>query len=259
MYINKDNLILSLSQFKGAIPFDHCVVDDFFSDEIAALLEGEFLEYESPKWCLYKNAIENKKTLNDWNLFPPLTYRIFNFLLSKDFMLLLEKGLGIELFQDPGLHGGGWHIHGKDGNLNPHYDYSIHPKLRIQRKINIIIYLSSALKPEHGGHLGLWGHDSNRNTTGPLIKEIEPKFNRAVIFDTTQNSWHGMSRSLTQPEGVYRKSLAIYYLVTPPSGVDERERALFAPRDDQRGDADIEKLIKTRADSRGYSTVYTDD
>jgi len=259
MYINQNNLIQSLSQFKGALPFDHCVIDNFFFEEIANHLEDEFLDFESPKWYKYKNAIENKKTLNDWNSFPPLTYRVFNFLISKDFMSLLEHNLGLELLQDPGLHGGGWHIHGKDGNLNPHFDYSIHPKLKTQRKLNIIIYLSSALKTEHGGHLGLWEHDSEKDTTGPLIKEVEPKFNRAVIFDTTQNSWHGMSRSLIQPEGIYRKSLAVYYLVTPLSGVDEREKALFAPRDDQRGDINIEKLIKTRADSSNYSSVYTND
>ena len=61
-----------------------------------------------------------------------------------------------------------------------------------------------------------------------LVKEIAPVFNRAVIFDTTQNSWHGLSRPLIQPNGVYRKSLAVYYLEDTVKDFDSRSRALFS-------------------------------
>lgn len=259
MYINKKNLLEALKIFKGASPFDHCVIDDLFHEDIARDLEEEFPDYSSSDWFYYKNAIENKKTINDWNKFPALTYSVFNFLISKYFRDLLSEHIGVPLYEDPGLHGGGWHIHGKNGNLNPHYDYSIHPKIGLQRKINIIIYLSSSLRPEHGGHLGLWEHDSIANTTGKLVHEVFPKFNRAVIFDTTQHSWHGMSRLLNQPDGIYRKSMAVYYLTDPPPGVDTRERALFAPRDSQKDNLSVQKLIQDRADSVNYSKVYRDD
>jgi hypothetical protein len=145
---------------------------------------------------------------------------------------------------------------GRGGNLNPHLDYSIHPKIGLQRKINIIIYISSTLTEEHGGHLGLWESDSQKNSLGNLITSIQPKFNRAVLFDTTQNSWHGMCTPLNQPEGIFRKSLAVYYLTAPPPHTDKRERALFAAREDQKGDKDIEELIKKRADSLLFSEAY---
>jgi len=32
-------------------------------------------------------------------------------------------------------------MHAAGGNLNPHLDYSIHPKMGLQRKLNVIIYL----------------------------------------------------------------------------------------------------------------------
>lgn len=150
-------------------------------------------------------------------------------------------------------------MHGPGGNLNPHFDYSIHPKVGLQRKVNVIIYLSSALKEEHGGHLGLWSHDAANDAPGDLIKVIQPKFNRAVIFDTTQNSWHGMCCPLTQPEGIFRKSLAVYYLTDPAAGVDRRQRALFAAREEQRGDKSIEELILRRADINSSSSVYRTD
>jgi len=197
--------------------------------------------------------------LNDWNLFPSLTYKLFRELISEDFIRLLSGKIGVPLFQDPGLHGGGWHIHGAGGNLNPHLDYSIHPKIRLQRKINIIIYISSMIAEEHGGHLGLWSHNQKDNQPSKLIKSIQPKFNRAVIFDTTQNSWHGMCEPLVLPEGIYRKSLAIYYLTTPPSGSDTRERALFAPREDQKQDEAVKSLIQKRADAIKFADAYRDE
>jgi hypothetical protein len=91
------------------------------------------------------------------------------------------------------------------------------------------------------------------------VQEVQPIFNRAVLFDTTQNSWHGMSRPLTQPEGVYRKSLAVYYLTDPPTGADMRERALFAPRESQKGDEEISEIIRIRSDASNYSKAYRTD
>lgn len=255
--INFKNLISGLDRFKNKEPFDHCIIDDFFDYDVASLLSEEFIPYDSDKWFYYRNPIEDKKALNDWNIFPALTYKAFSTLNSSRVTDILSQAIGVELNPDNGLHGGGWHIHANGGNLNPHFDYSIHPKLGLQRKINIIIYLSKDLKPDtHGGHLGLWSHDKENNKPGNLEVEISPVFNRAVIFDTTQNSWHGMSRKLATPNGIYRKSLAIYYLCEPIGDVSSRGRALFAPRKEQEGDKEIEQIIKLRSQVSQSSKVY---
>ena len=44
-----------------------------------------------------------------------------------------------ELEADYGLHGGGVHMHKTGDYLNVHLDYDIHPKVPMQRKLNIII------------------------------------------------------------------------------------------------------------------------
>jgi Rps23 Pro-64 3,4-dihydroxylase Tpa1-like proline 4-hydroxylase len=216
-------------------------------------LSSEFLSYEDPSWFYYKNQLEDKKALNDWNKFPLLTYMVFQELMALDFLKLLEGIIDGPLLVDHGLHGGGWHIHASGGNLNPHLDYSIHPKMEKLRKLNIIIYLSEELTNDHGGHLGLW---SGTNDNLHLEKEIQPVFNRAIIFDTTQNSWHGMSRKLVQPNNIYRKSLAIYYLTDVGENFDSRNKALFAPRDDQKGDLSVQELIKIRSDSLNFKKAY---
>jgi hypothetical protein len=257
--INLGALVQAFSNNKAekSWPFDHVIVDGFFNNDIAQRLSEEFMDYESPHWLSYDNLIENKKACNDWNKFPDLTYKVFNELTSENFTRLFSELSGIRpLYPDPGLHGGGWHCHGVGGLLNPHLDYNVHPKLNLQRVFNIIVYISPELKEEHGGHLGLWEHDEGKNQPGVLSKEIVPKFNRAVIFNTTQNSWHGMSRALTQPEGIYRKSIAVYYLKDPPEDTENRGRALFAPTESQKEDPQILEIIKLRSGVDTSNLVY---
>lgn len=257
--INIEDLEKKLDEFKTQHPYHHCIVDNFFSSQLAVQLEKEFPDYNSSQWYVYRNPLENKKALNSWDTFPKHTYQVMSYLSSPQFIEgILQKKLNTPFFADPGLHGGGWHIHGECGNLNPHLDYHIHPKLGLVRKLNLIIYLSQSLFPEeHGGHFGLWEHDLNSNLPGKLMKEITPIFNRAVLFDTTQNSWHGMSRPLTVPQGIFRKSLAIYYL-TPLQETDmtARKRALFAPRPEQKGNPVIEAIIKKRVEENSSQEVY---
>ncbi len=257
MMINLKNVEAALKNFKANSPFDHCVIDNFFTEDFAHKISQDFFNYESDKWFHYQNPIEDKKALNDWNIFPPTTYSALFMLQSNEFVRLLSLTVGELLYVDHGLHGGGWHIHATGGNLNPHLDYSIHPKIGLQRRLNIIVYLSKELDPKnHGGHLGLWSHDSETSRPKVLEKEIEPLFNRAVIFDTTQNSWHGMSRPLIQPIGIYRKSLAIYYLCKPAENASQMGRALFAPRENQMNNPEIEEIIQLRSGVNTSSQVY---
>ena len=225
--INLNNVTSALIDYKSA-PFDHCVIDNFLTDPV--VIENEFLDYNSPHWLEYNNLVQHKKLNCDWFLFPKNTYQLIAYLNSTEFVDMLSKFVGCKLYSDPGLQAGGWHMHGTGGSLNPHLDYSVHPKLPLQRKLNLIIYLSSDLKEEHGGHFGLW---TGIDTPDTLVKEVAPLFNRAIIFDTTQNSWHGLSRVCTLPEGIYRKSIAIYYLTDLPENADLRSRALFGLVGDQ--------------------------
>jgi hypothetical protein len=255
--INWQNFEAALKDYGTKPPFDHCVVSDFFETDAALALASEFPPNDSPKWFSYKNAIEDKKALNDWNAFPALTYQAFTAFYSDRMIARLEELLKTKVFRDYGLHGGGWHMHGPGGNLNPHLDYSIHPKMQKERKLNIIVYLGEAMKAEYGGHLGLWRDENGQ--PGELVAEVEPRFNSAILFDTTQKSWHGMSRGLTQPEGIYRKSLAVYYMREPAPDAPDRGRALFAPREAQKGDESVEELIRKRSSVAESASVYRDN
>lgn len=229
-------------------PFDHIVIDNFLDSSLAKQLSLEFMNYSSDNWFNYNNPLEHKKTNNNWFFFPPATYQYMSYLNSPQFIKRVEKITGIEgLLPDMGLHGAGWHIHGRGGKLNIHLDYSIHPKLKLLRKLNFILYLSDSWDPEWGGGLQLWSNNPQNNKPLRLEKTIEVKFNRAVLFDTTQHSWHGFPDPLTCPDNVYRKSIAMYYLTYASENVDSRSRALYSPSKDQENNQNIIKLIEERS------------
>ena len=254
--------ILNLNHIKKTLkifhkdPFDYCIIDNFFTSQSALKLCNSFPKYSSDIWHVYKSKIEDKKTCNNWNNFDNFTYEVFRQLNSQSFVELISKSIKTELFPDPGLHGGGWHIHANNGNLNPHLDYSIHPKTNLQRRINLIIYLEKNYKVKFGGHLGLWKHDKEKNQPSVLVKEVYPKFNRAIIFDTSQDSWHGLSRKINLPKNIFRKSIAIYYLCSPEKKHLSNKRALFAPRNNQKDSKEILKLIKIRSDDKLFYKGY---
>ena len=230
-------------------PFCHCVVDNFFKEETAFRLEKDFPSFNNDSWHRYRNPLEVKNASNNWNLFPPLTYKVFQFFNGKVFRDLLKNkfDLDSELYSDNGLHGGGWHMLNKGGKLNPHLDYFIHPKLHLQRKINLIVYLNSEWREEWGGDFGLWDTVKDSNKAGKLVKTIPPLFNRAVIFETS-HSWHGVAKKIDCPTNHYRKSLAAYYLVdAPKDSAGTRYKALYSPTEEQEGDEAIMSLINKRA------------
>ena len=229
-------------------PFDHWIIDDFFPPDKAQRITENFPAYDDKRWYFYENPIENKKTLQDWLRFPPEIYQTLQELCSNDFIETIKSITLIKnLYPDYGLHGGGLHMHGRGGNLNIHKDYSIHPKLKMQRKLNLIVYMSDDWDPAWGGGLELWSNNLETNRPGELVKTIEPKFNRAILFDTTQDSWHGLPSPLTCPEGKYRKSLAVYYLTDVDENTEERYRALFVPTNEQLNDSEIVEFCKERS------------
>jgi hypothetical protein len=244
--------------FLSARPFNHVVIDDFFLPEIAEQLVAEFPAYNSAIWnAHYNNPIENKKACNHWDKFPKITYQVLHYLCGFEFESIVTDITGnVGVQADIGLHGGGWHAHTTAGKLNIHLDYSIHPKLQLERHYNLIIYLTPGWDPSWGGGLELWSHDDETQRAKQMEQLVVNKFNRAVLFDTTQNSWHGLPAELNCPEGVVRQSLAVYYVTEPDPDAPARGKALFVPYKEQADDPAILELIEKRSQVATAESVY---
>ena len=120
-----------------------------------------------------------------------------NYVNSREFVLFMEAISGhTNLIVDPYFIGGGAMVTKRGGFLNMHKDFNWHHKLQLWRKINCIIYLTKEWDPNWGGELYL----SDSSKYDDSTKKIVPLFNRAIIFQTYGNAWHGHPIPLNCPK-----------------------------------------------------------
>ena len=256
-HLNKYFFEKRVADWEFANPFSHLIIDDFLEKEFAIQIAKEFPQFNDPSWKIYNNPLEIKKLQNHWDMFGVNTYRLISYLNSREFIDKLECLTNCSLYPDIGLNGGGLHTHKSGGKLNTHLDYSIHPKLGLERRLNLILYITPNWQEKWGGALGLWNSDI-AGKPDKLVKSIVPKFNRAVLFDTTQHSWHGLPAPISCPEAVTRNSIAVYYLCDPRENTLNRGKALFEPYGEQKNDPGILELIKARSETISANKVYGD-
>ena len=244
-YINLNKLNKVLKGFNKVKPFPHIVIDNFLNLNLAKKIEKNFPNFNNKQLWSYKNYCEIKKATDNWNLFPPECYQLISILNSHEFTTNIKKKLRMkDLYPDYGLNGGGFHIMGHKGKLNPHLDYVIHPKLNLMRKFNLIIFFNPQWREKNGGELCLYDKNyKNQKLPGQLVKKILPKFNRAVLFDTSMNSWHGVNEINKN----IRKSIAVYYLVSKKKKIEKRFKALYSPLKHQMKNKRVYEFIKLRS------------
>jgi hypothetical protein len=211
--------------FRDASPYQHVVIDNFLDDDTAQKVSEEFPDPDA-SWWFYNNPIEVKYTMDRFDAAKtPTICLVFEKLQSGDFVQMIRRITDIpDLENDPHLHGAGLHFHPQGGKLDMHLDYSVHPITGKERRLNIILYLNPAWKEEYGGHIELWDSEF----TGPK-QRVLPAFNRAILFQTSDISYHGMPHALTCPPIEGRKSLAIYYVSPRRPNATHRLKAEFRP------------------------------
>jgi hypothetical protein len=211
-----------------AQPFPHIVLDDLLP---AALLHTVIEEFPAPgqiMWIDFDDPAQKKLAADAETQIGPTTRLLLYQLNSSIFISFLEALTGIEgLVPDPYLNGGGLHQIERGGYLKVHADFNWHPRLRLDRRLNVLLYLNEGWKEEYGGHLELWDTDMTR-----CEQRILPVFNRCVIFSTTDTSYHGHPDPLTCPPGWTRRSLALYYYTNgrPAEEKSDAHSTLFQER-----------------------------
>jgi Rps23 Pro-64 3,4-dihydroxylase Tpa1-like proline 4-hydroxylase len=196
------------SVYEAGEPYPHIVIDDFLEPEANRAAIDEFPPLVPEEWNNYLHTNERKFSNTDPTTWGPTLQRILEELNSPRFVRLIGELIGVDdLLADPSLEGGGLHQSTTGGFLNIHADFTVHPHHRKwQRRANLLLYLNEDWKPEYGGSLELWSADMKT-----CVKEVSPVANRVLIFTTDGTSFHGHPEPMTCPEGVARRSLALYY------------------------------------------------
>jgi Rps23 Pro-64 3,4-dihydroxylase Tpa1-like proline 4-hydroxylase len=201
-------------------PFPHIFFDDFLPLEAAEAALKDFPEPKQLAWSEFDNRQERKLAFDEVERLPRRLRDVLYFLNSRPMLQFLEVLTGIQhVISDPYFVGGGLHQIKRGGNLEVHADFNFHAQLKLDRRINVLIYLNKDWKEEYGGHFELWNRDMTQ-----AEQKILPIFNRCAIFSTTSSSYHGHPTPLACPPDRTRKSIATYYY---SNGRPEEEDAGF--------------------------------
>ncbi len=208
----------SREHFKNADPFPHIALDNFLPDDVAAILGATYPDPNdsTTRWKTHSNNNVSRKFVEDVSALA-LPMRLFaNAVTSREFLLFLETISGIDcLLPDPYFIGGGAMATGRGEFLKVHADFDWHHKLQAHRRLNALFYLAPDWQPEWGGNLELWSKDMSQR-----VQSIEPKFNRVVIFEVTDDANHGQPEPLTTPDSIYRRVFSAFYYTSRKSDHD---------------------------------------
>jgi hypothetical protein len=216
------------SAYLNAKPFPHVVFDNFFDP---ALLDRVLEEFPKPgqiQWQRFDNTQEIKLASAAEASFGCATRLLLYHLNSITFLEFLSNVTGIDnLIPDPRFDGGGLHQIVRGGKLGIHADFNRHSKFGLDRRLNLLLYLNKDWKEEYGGHLELWNRDMTQ-----CGAKLLPVLNRVMVFGTTDFTYHGHPDPLKCPEGMTRKSLALYYFTNgrPAEELSGEHSTLFRTR-----------------------------
>ena len=217
--IDKFNVCELKQQFLNATHFNFIVLDNFLDILLVKEIELELRCLPNEDWIDKETEFghinnesdcptqSKKVALNIRRQIPGKTNSAIDLFSSDKMIKFIEDITDIHgLHSDPFLLGGGVHKTERYGHLSIHCDFNMHPQTNKHRRVNALLYLNSAWKPEYNGYLELWNKDMSS-----CAHKIEPISNRLVIFRITDDSPHGSPEPWLAPENYSRLSLAFYY------------------------------------------------
>jgi hypothetical protein len=196
-------------QYRKSEPFPFVKIDDFLEPAFAAEVSAAYPTFEAAanQGLMFKTVNERKKVqITDSGLFPPPVMRLNDAISSTAFLSDLSFITGIpSLLADEKLLGGGMHLTGPGGRLDVHVDFNYIEDRKLFRRINLLLYLNSSWEAAWGGELQLWDKNVRR-----CEASFTPVFNRCVIFETSEISFHGVV-PVSSAAPMPRQSFATYY------------------------------------------------
>ncbi len=208
--------------FNHSSPFRYLIVDEFLNSEIAKQIEFSFPSIDSMS-VKYKGLNENKAEDSSFDKFAPIIQELNQFIHSPIITEWIGKITGLKNISTINDRlGAGLHQGGNKSFLDIHIDYNIHPIHKKQRKLNLLIFFNKEWEEGWGGQLELW------NKTN-CFKKILPSFNRMVLFECNEISYHGYSQ-INCLESITRKSYYHYFFQPIADGITYHD-TIFLTKD----------------------------
>jgi hypothetical protein len=217
-----------------ASPFPFIKIDKF--------LDPVFAKEVAVAYPSLANAIGQGRTFNavnerskvqicDAKRFSGPVAKLNEALAAPEFLSVLSYVTGIpDLLADEELTGGGMHLTGPGGRLDVHIDFNYIESRQLHRRLNLLLYLNPIWDERWGGHIQLWDDNVKH-----CRQAFAPTFNRCVIFETSEISFHGVT-PVTADAPFPRISFATYYYTRqpPPNWRGTVHSTVFKARPEER-------------------------
>lgn len=194
-------------------PFPNLIEDGMWPPTLLEAVVSEFPSPMDKRWRRYGTGNEIKFE-GPPAMWGPSTHNLFATFAEVTPVLS-------ELFEIDDLTmetiGGGYHLIPPGGLLKRHVDFNRSPETGLYRRLNLLVYLNHDWTDD-GGWLELGTPE------GLDLTEVAPTFNRTVVFETSDHSWHGHPK----PVHRWRFSVAAYYFApTPPPGYEAEHSTVW--------------------------------
>jgi hypothetical protein len=176
------------------------IVDDAIPPQLLRSLAATWPEPSWRGWHHYQDGNSVKRATRDAEMLPRAAWPCLYAMAET-----ITHPVG---FPDWELHGAGLHEMPVGGRLGRHLDSDVMPSTGWRRELSCVLFLNEC----QGGEFVI------------ADQRIAPKFNRLIVFATTDDAWHEV---LPVRGEVARRSLSVFYWSTQPTRA-ERSRALFA-------------------------------
>jgi hypothetical protein len=197
--------------FQRAKPFRHVVLDNFLDASVAESMLADFPPFDKRKAVNEVGEVGRKAVVESVKGLSSFYREFYTYINSRAFLAAMSELTGIPgLLADDTLFGGGTHENLDGQALDVHVDFNIDERRMLHRRINLLIYLNQEWDEAWGGAIEL--HSNPWYPESDQVQSFLPLFNRALIFETNEYSWHGFKR-IALPEGhkdLSRKSFSIY-------------------------------------------------
>jgi len=211
----------SLKELHGSkLPVPYTIIDNFLPNDVFDAVVDDIKNITD--YTVFANNTSYRQECRDFTQ-APLLQTLSNSFHSSNVIRWLEKISGIDkLIPDPHLRGGGLARVPTNNKLALHTDFNWNDQLMLNRKVNLILYLTPNWQPEWNGDLELWDLDK----TECLVK-IEPKANRLAFWNYDPRLIHGLSNTLSMPDGITRDNLIHFYYTSNATWEVDPKRSQF--------------------------------